>query len=108
MTEGEAIALISMLGTVLAALITTAGLLLRSIRRRTDAIRYEITNDHTAPLRDDMDSKHATQMSMLRGVVRDVGGMRDDIRQLRRDLSHTADRVDEIERTRPPLTKGTT
>lgn len=104
MTDEELIALFSVAGTVIAALVGAVAVILSSLRRT----RYEITNDHDDPLRDDMDSKHDQLMSMARHTRRDVAGMREDIRQLRRDLSHTDERVDEIdERTRPPLTKGT-
>lgn len=80
----------------------------RGLRKRSEAIRYEITNDHDQPLRDDMDDKHnaviravSTVAATVRTVVRDVGGIREDIRQLRKDLSHTDERVDDLERTRP-------
>lgn len=104
MTEGETIALITAMQAVIVAAITTLGAVLyRGLRKRTEAIRYDLTNDHSKPLRDDMDDKHRESMRVIRTVVRDIGGMREDVRQLRRDLSHTDERVDELEKTRPPI-----
>ena len=105
--------LIAIIGAMQAVAVAGMYAMQRGQRKRTEAIRYEITNDHEQPLREDLDDKHnavirliGTVAATVRTAVRDIGGMREDIRQLRRDLSHTDERVDELERTRP--TKGTT
>lgn len=86
----------------------------RKQRRTLERIDNQVSNDHvddptkTSNLREDIDEKHTAVVRMFRDIsqtvrnaVRDIGGLRDDIRQLRRDLSHTDERVDELERTRP-------
>jgi 5-bromo-4-chloroindolyl phosphate hydrolysis protein len=100
--------LIAIIGAMQALGVAVVYAMQRGQRKRTEAIRYEITNDHEQPLREDMDEKHGAIVRLiqslsasLRSVVRDVGGIREDIRQLRKDLSHTDERVDELERTRP-------
>lgn len=109
MSDGVLIAIVGAMQAIAVALIYA---MQRGQRKRTEAIRYEITNDHEQPLREDLDEKHTavvrligTVASTARAAVRDIGGIREDIRQLRKDLSHTDERVDELERTRP--TKGT-
>lgn len=106
MSETVQIALITfVVGPIILAVLNW--LLTRPQREAIRRIDNQVTNDHvndpakTSNLREDIDQKHNIVISMFRGIVRDVGGMRDDIRQLRKDLSHTDERVDDLERTRP-------
>lgn len=105
MSDGVLIAIVGAMQAVAVALVYVG---YRGTRKRTDAIKYEITNDHEQPLREDMDDKHTVVVRLLnsfggtlRTAVRDIGGIREDVRQLRKDLSHTDERVDDLERTRP-------
>lgn len=105
MSDAVLLGIIGSMQAIAVALIYVMG---RRQSKKADAIQYEITNDHDQPLREDMDEKHTvvvrginTVAATVRTIVRDIGGMREDIRQLRRDLSHTDERVDELERTRP-------
>lgn len=96
MSDAVAVALIGLAGTIVSIILTAR--LNGKVRR----VREQVENDHardpnkTTNLRDDLDEKHDEIVTMLR---RDVGGIRQDIRQLRNDLSRTDDRVHELETT---------
>jgi uncharacterized protein YoxC len=115
MSDGVLIAIIGAAASVVATLISaTLGVVVVVMSRRVRTIRDQVENDHatdpgkTTNLREDMDDKHNVLMdlvrplvSTVRNLVRDIGGMREDMRQLRRDLSHTSHRVDDLEATIP-------
>lgn len=112
MSDAVLLGAIGSMQAVAVALIYVMG---RRQARSTDAIRYEVTNDHDQPLRDDMDEKHGavirginTVAATVRTIMRDIGGIRHDIRQLRSDLSHTDQRIDNLEHPRPHLPEGET
>jgi hypothetical protein len=90
------IALIGLVGTVVSIVLTAL------VNGKVKGIRQQVENDHgtdptkTTNLREDMDEKHDTIVTMLR---RDVGGIRQDIRLIREDLSATNGRVHELETT---------
>lgn len=96
MSDAVAVALIGLVGTAVSIVLTA--LLNGKVRR----IRDQVENDHardpskTTNLREDLDEKHDELLTTLR---RDVGGIRQDIRQIRVDLSRTDDRVHELETT---------
>jgi hypothetical protein len=102
MTEAEWIAVIT------GAPIVVVTILQLLSRRQIRAVRDQLENDHardphkTTNLRDDLDKKHLEVLDRIRTTGRDIGGLREDVRQLRRDLSHETGRIDELERTRPP------
>jgi hypothetical protein len=104
MTDAVVVAIIA----AIAGIVTTV--LQLGSRRQMRAVRDQLENDHAKDphkvtnLRDDLDGKHNELLAPIRAVVRDIGGIREELRQLRRDLSHTNERVDDLERTRPPLT----
>ena len=75
---------------------------IRGLRDQQSATKWEITNDHQAPLRVDMDEKHKRVMDAIDGLRDDMNGefktvnervanaerehleLREDIRELRR------------------------
>lgn len=75
---------------------------IRGLRDQQTATKWEITNDHSAPLRADMDEKHERVMTALASLRDDMNGefktvnervsnaerehlqLREDIRELRR------------------------
>ncbi|WP_295910949.1 hypothetical protein [uncultured Bifidobacterium sp.] len=75
---------------------------IRGLRDQQTATKWEITNDHSAPLRADMDEKHERVMTALANLRDDMNGefktvnervanaerehleLREDIRELRR------------------------
>lgn len=97
-----AVAVVGFVGVVLTAMIGAQNVRIGRIRRDAQSTREQLENDHasdptkTTNIREDMDNKHDQIVTMLR---RDVGGIREDIRLLRRDLSGTQDRVHELETT---------
>jgi hypothetical protein len=111
-SDQVAVAIITTVGVVLAALIGVQSRQIGAIRRDARAARAQLDNDHTTDpgktsnLREDLDEKHGAVLQTVRSLVvivnmlrRDVGGMRQDVRQLRTDLSGTQDRVHDLENT---------
>lgn len=96
MSDAVWVALIGLAGTVVSIVLT--GRVNGKVKRVTN----QLENDHAADpskttnLREDLDEKHDELLTTLR---RDVGGIRQDIRQIRVDLSRTDDRVHELETT---------
>ena len=94
------IAVVPSLGTVIVAVIQSRQI--RGLRDQQSATKWEITNDHQAPLRVDMDEKHKRVMDAIDGLRDDMNGefktvnervanaerehleLREDIRELRR------------------------
>ena len=88
------------LATVIVAVIQSRQI--RGLRDQQSATKWEITNDHQAPLRVDMDEKHKRVMDAIDGLRDDMNGefktvnervanaerehleLREDIRELRR------------------------
>lgn len=96
MSDTVVVALIGLAGTVVSIILTAR------VNGKVKRVRDQVENDHAADpnkttnLREDMDEKHDVIVTMLR---RDVGGMREDIRQIRADISATNGRVHELENT---------
>lgn len=94
------IAVVPSLSTVIVAVIQSRQI--RGLRDQQSATKWEITNDHQAPLRVDMDEKHKRVMDAIDGLRDDMNGefktvnervanaerehleLREDIRELRR------------------------
>jgi gas vesicle protein len=94
------IAIIPSLATIVVAVIQSRQI--RGLRDQQTATKWEITNDHSAPLRADMDEKHERVMTALANLRDDMNGefktvnervanaerehlhLREDIRELRR------------------------
>ena len=88
------------LATIVVAVIQSRQI--RGLRDQQSATKWEITNDHQAPLRVDMDEKHERVMDAIDGLRNDMNGefktvnervanaerehleLREDIRELRR------------------------
>ncbi len=96
MSDTVVVALIGLAGTIVSIVLTAR------VNGKVKRVRDQVENDHavdpskTTNLREDLDEKHDAIVNMLR---RDVGGIREDIRQIRKDLSGTQDRVHELENT---------
>ena len=94
------IAVVPSLAMVIVAVIQSRQI--RGLRDQQSATKWEITNDHQAPLRVDMDEKHKRVMDAIDGLRDDMNGefktvnervanaerehleLREDIRELRR------------------------
>ena len=94
------IAVVPSLATIVVAVIQSRQI--RGLRDQQSATKWEITNDHQAPLRVDMDEKHKRVMDAIDGLRDDMNGefktvnervanaerehleLREDIRELRR------------------------
>lgn len=94
MTPGEIIALISAVASVLVGGLGAIGY--NNLRSKQDETKYQITNDHAQPLREDLDDKHHELVSLMKSFDKRIDSIRNDITQLRRDLSTTDHRVDDI------------
>ncbi|WP_288922985.1 hypothetical protein [uncultured Bifidobacterium sp.] len=71
------IAVVPSLATVVVAVIQSRQI--RGLRDQQSATKWEITNDHQAPLREDMDEKHRTVMKAIDGLLSDIDGLRNDM-----------------------------
>lgn len=108
MNTAVEVALISASQGVLVSALGLVGY--KRLRRRTDATRHEITNDHDTPLREDMDRKHGEVVRILLSqqaeTRRDIGGIREEIRGLRNDDARLDRRIDDVEDTLNPRRRG--
>lgn len=85
------------------------------ISAATNATLHQVKNSHEVNLRDDQDDKHAELVGLVTSVRdqvktqgRDIGGLRGDMRELRRDQSQLREefsaereRIRDLEDTRP-------
>lgn len=97
---------------ITAVLVALIGAGVLSTRRRVKRVQAQVENDHTTNMREEADERHAENsralqwlVSTVKAVVRDIGGMRQDIRDLRSDLTHERDRIDDLEDTINPKEK---
>ena len=56
-------------------------------------VKYEVKNDHSTNLRVENDSRHAETLKLLSEVRRDIGGIRQELRDDRRSVSDRFDVV---------------
>ncbi|QOC24404.1 hypothetical protein IC744_14055 [Microbacterium hominis] len=91
---------VSEAGTAILVALIGAGVL--STRRRVKRVLSQVENDHSTNLREEADERHNENTTTLRTIVRDIGGIRGDIRALRDDLTHERDRIDDLEDTINP------
>lgn len=102
----------SMTEAVTALLVALIGAGVLSTRRRIKRVQAQVENDHTTNMREESDERHAENSRALKWLVgtvktlvRDVGGIRQDLRDLRGDLTHERDRIDDLEDTINPKEK---
>lgn len=89
------VAIISSFGTVVVAMITVG------IRRRVKSIQGQVQNDHESNLREELDDRHDETRDWFKDLRRDLGGIRQDLRWMRSELSTHSQRIHTIEqRTR--------
>lgn len=86
--------------SAIAVALIAAGVL--GVRSRVKSVQAQVENDHTTNMREEQDERHKENSSLLRSVVRDIGGIRQDLRDLRSEVRHERDRIDEIEDTINP------
>lgn len=98
--------LIAQLGASAVAVVTAIGLILVAIvnrtRQHTKAVRTQVENDHEINFRDELDDRHAEILAKvdaaaeaIAGLGKSVGGIRDDLRQVREELQ--GEREDRLE-----------
>lgn len=87
-----------------------AGML--GVRSRVKRVQAQVENDHTTNMREEADERHQENSRALRWlvatvqtVVRDIGGIRQDLRDLRAEVRHERDRIDDLEDTINPKEK---
>ncbi|MGG7509443.1 hypothetical protein [Plantibacter sp. YIM 135249] len=94
MSDIVIVALISAAALVLTA---PASVLMLLVNRRVKALGHQVANDHSVNLRDDLDGKHSETGDLLRELVRDLGGMKQDVRLIRQDQSTHESRIHALE-----------
>lgn len=95
MSESVLVALIGGCALVLTA---PTSLLAIILNRKVNAIRHQVTNHHTVNLREDLDAKHDDNKDLLQTIARDVGGMKSDLRLIRRTQASQGDRILTLEK----------
>ncbi len=94
MTEAVLVAIVTVLGGVLIALIERT-------RRHARAARAQVENSHATNLRDESDERYRETIRRLDGIAADVRGLRRDIGRHADHLIDHEKRIDDIERTQP-------
>lgn len=69
----------------------------RAVLEDTAATREQVVNHHTTNLRVENDSRHAETAGWFRELRRDIGGIREELRGVRRDHRDLSTRVDKIQ-----------
>lgn len=97
MSDPVLIALVGCIQAVTVAIVGVLAVRIGKVRRDTTATREHVVNDHTTNFRDENDSRHAETKGWFRELRRDVGGIREDIRLLRKDDRNLSARITRIE-----------
>jgi Protein of unknown function (DUF2746) len=109
---------IAFFGVLVAAFGTLTGLIVRNGHKTkqnaatTNEIRKAVVNSHSVNLRDDLDEKFNGLASLVKEgfahtaaetmeVRKEIGGVRAEQRELRKNLETERDRIRELEDTRP-------
>lgn len=94
---------------VTAILVALIGIGVVGTRARVKRVQAQVENDHSTNMREEADERHKENASALqwlvntvKTVVRDIGGLRQDIRDLRADITHERGRIDDLEDTINP------
>lgn len=97
MSESVVIALIGCAQAVTVAIVGVLAVVIGKVRRDTTATREQVVNDHSTNLREENDGRHAETAGWFRELRRDLGGIREEIRGLRRDDRELSRRVTNLE-----------
>ncbi|AKY03709.1 hypothetical protein AVT26_gp27 [Streptomyces phage Lannister] len=71
---------------------------IEEVRENAREARDQVANTHSTNLRDDLDDLHEDVREVLRVLQRhteEIGGLRDDLRQERRERLAVSDRLDD-------------
>ena len=102
------VAVITTFGIILTALLGYLGVVATGARRHAKATRNEIQNSHDMNFRDDLDEKFGGLSGLMRIVIKDQGGMKEDIRLIRREAIADREHIRELEQIRSPARKRAT
>ncbi|HUG50398.1 MAG TPA: hypothetical protein VLZ78_05315 [Terrimesophilobacter sp.] len=72
------------------------------LRRRVKSIQGQVQNDHATNLREELDDRHDETRDWFKDLRRDIGGMREDFRWMRAELSAQSNRIHTIEQRNKP------
>lgn len=95
---------------VVVALITSANAIVTLIlgaklSGRVKRVQAQVENDHSTNLREEQDERHAELISNQKHAARDIGGIREEIRGMRKDIRRERERIDDLEDTLDPRKK---
>lgn len=93
---GESV-LVALIGGFALVLTAPTSVLALVLNRKVNAIRHQVANDHDVNLRDDLDAKHDDNSALLQTIARDVGGMKEDLRLVRRTQARQDERIHTLE-----------
>lgn len=93
--------------SAIAVALIAAGVL--GVRARVKRVQDQVENDHTTNMREEADERHAENrvalqwlVGTVKNLVRDIGGIRQDLRDLRSEVRHERVRIDDLEDTINP------
>lgn len=109
MPEPVVSAAIGAVATVVVAAITVFG---ARLQRGVTRIRHQVENDHSTNMRVENDERHEENTRALQAIWQllrenraDLGGVREDVRDLQRTAARNRDRIHDIETTLNPKEK---
>lgn len=108
MSEPIVVAIIGALQAVLIVLLSRLSHRVTQVKRDAAVTRENVANDHTTNLREESDERHLETRRWFTRLERSIGGIRDDNRIVRTDLSALSTRVHELEQleiTQPRVRK---
>lgn len=119
MDNDIALALIGAAQAIILALIAAAGIFLGKVNGKVNKVkedsavtRDQVANDHTTNLREEADERHHENTATLGSIVRKLDTVQQQVAELfssdinlHRRAQSNADRIWELEHTRPPQPK---
>ncbi|MDM4761874.1 hypothetical protein QT381_02505 [Galbitalea sp. SE-J8] len=85
MSDDVTLGVLALVGVVITALLGYLGAVTTTTRRHAKAARDGVENNHTVNLRDDLDEQFAGLVRGLTNLAADVGGIKSDLRGIRRE-----------------------
>lgn len=83
--------------TISAAALIVVAVINVGLRRRVRAIQGQVQNDHPTNLREELDDRHDETRDWFKDLRRDIGGLREEIRDVRAEQRTQSNRIYTIE-----------
>lgn len=103
--------LVAIIGGAQAVIIAFVGVLnarIGRVSKDSAATRAQVENDHSTNLREEADDRHKETRGLLHGLARDIGGIRQELRQGHERMQGHDERImalEQLEMTNPRFRK---